>query len=136
MMDSLLTQDHARMVENPKKYEEERVEDNMVQHSRDIYKKTPEEHLLSKSFKRKLRKGFIPYWNRAVDFFIWKNYYDQLLTLFKISYDSFNNVSLMLISKFKYLLRHLPDNLEIYESQAILFFLSFTVQGLLVKTIL
>ncbi len=133
MMDELLVEDHARMLKNPKKYEEERVEDNMVHYSRDVHSKKPVDHLLSRAFKRKLKKGFIPYWNRAVDFFIWKNYYDQLLTLFKISYDSFNNVSMMLISKFKYLLRHLPDDLEIFESQANLTLLELHRSGIISK---
>ena len=117
-MASLLLEDSKLIAKNPKAYEEARVEDNLVHYSRDIYSKAPDKSLLSKSFKRKLKKGFIPYWNRPLDFWIWKNYYDYLLNLFNISYDSFNNVSTMLLSKFKYLLRHLPKDLTMFESQS------------------
>ncbi len=132
-MKELIDEDKALMTKNPKKYEQQRVEDNMVHYSRSIHNKAPSEHLLSRSFKRKLKKGFIPYWHRPVDFFIWKSYYDQLLTLFKVSYDSFSNVSMMLISKFKYLLRHLPKDLEIYESQANICLLELHRSGIISK---
>jgi hypothetical protein len=115
-MEELLTEDAKRVSINPKRYEQERVEDNMVQHSRDIMSSPTKSHILSKSFKRKLKKGFIPYWNRPVDYWVWENYYDQLLNIFKVSYDSFSNVSMMLLSKFKYLLRHLPNELVMHES--------------------
>jgi hypothetical protein len=115
-MTKFLAEDAARLKANPKKYEEQRVEDNMVHYSRDTFNKHPTHHMLSKSFKRRLKKGYIPYWNRPIDYFIWEHYYDQLLGLFKVSYDSFSNVSTMLLSKFKYLLRHLPNNLDMHES--------------------
>lgn len=72
--------------------------------------------IYTKSFKRKLKKGFLPYWNRPLDFFIWKNYHDSLLEYFKISFDSFGSVSLILLNRFRYLLRHFPKELKLYES--------------------
>jgi hypothetical protein len=115
-MQALLEEDSKLHTKNPKKYEQDRIASNEVDYSRNILKKNTDEHMLSKSFKRKLRKGFVPYWHRPVDFWVWKNYYDQLLELFKISYESFGNVSVMLLARFNYLLRHLPKDLQMYES--------------------
>ncbi|MBD67013.1 MAG: hypothetical protein CME62_17560 [Halobacteriovoraceae bacterium] len=112
----LLAEDRKLEKENPKRYEQEREEDNKVHYQKSVLEKETAHHILSKSFKRKLKKGFIPYWNRPVDYWVWKNYYDQLLKTFDLSYDSFGNVSVMLLYKFHYLLRHLPNDLGIYES--------------------
>lgn len=114
-MNELLQEDKVLLKENPKKYEQDREKSNLISKRKVIDKKTTK-HLLTKSFKRKLKKGFLPYWNRPVDFWIWKNYYDEILNYFNISYDSFGNVSLMLMHRFKYLLRHFPNNLNLYES--------------------
>lgn len=115
-MKELLDEDQRLSGENPKKYEQERNLDDEVQYTKNVLEKETTDHILSKSFKRKLKKGFVPYWNRPLDFWIWKNYYDQLLKIFDISYDSFGNVSIMLLYKFHYLLRHLPSDLKIFES--------------------
>jgi hypothetical protein len=115
-INSILNEDIKRIKENPKRYEQERNEDDLTGMNRSISDKETLHHILSKSFKRKLKKGFIPYWNRPVDFWIWLNYYDQMLERFKVTYDSFGNVSIMLLHKFHYLLRHLPRDLQIYES--------------------
>lgn len=115
-MQKLLEEDAEFQRSNPKKYEQERVASLEVDYSRNLTGKNPDEHMLSRSFKRKLRKGFVPYWHRPIDFWVWKNYYDQLLEVFKISYDSFGNVSVMLLARLKYLVRHLPRDLKMYES--------------------
>lgn len=115
-MEKLLEEDSDLHKSNPKKYEQDRVTANEVDYSRNLLKKNTDEHMLSKSFKRKLRKGFTPYWHRPIDFWVWKNYYDQLLEVFKISYESFGNVSVMLLARLNYLLRHLPHDLTMYES--------------------
>lgn len=115
-MQDLLEEDAAFHAANPKKYEQERVSSLEIEYSRNITGKNPDEHMLSRSFKRKLRKGFVPYWHRPIDFWVWKNYYDQLLEVFKMSYDSFGNVSVMLLARLKYLVRHLPRDLTMYES--------------------
>ena len=116
VMNSLLEEDKKRVENNPKKYEQERVEDEMEDYSRCVLEKETSDHILSKSFKRKLKKGFVPYWNRPLDVWVWINYYDQMLSTFQSSYDSFGNVSVMLLHKFHYLLRHLPRELQIFES--------------------
>jgi len=118
-MENLLNEDRKLQEENPKKYEQEREEDNKIEFSRSVLYKETNHHILSKSFKRKLKKGFVPYWNRPVDYWIWNNYYDQLLKTFNVSYDSFGNVSVMLLHKFHYLLRHLPKDLSIFESDSL-----------------
>lgn len=115
-MEQLLVEDSNLHKANPKKYEQERNTADEIDYSKNILKKNTDEHMLSRSFKRKLRKGFTPYWHRPIDFWVWKNYYDQLLDVFKISYDSFGNVSFMLLTRLNYLLRHLPHDLKMYES--------------------
>ncbi|MGE3608518.1 MAG: hypothetical protein AB7I27_02930 [Bacteriovoracaceae bacterium] len=115
-MQNLLDEDAKCFQENPKKYEQDRVASLEVDYSKNLLKKNTDEHMLSRSFKRKLRKGFTPYWHRPIDFWVWKNYYDQLLEVFKTSYDSFGNVSFMLLSRLNYLLRHLPTDLKMHES--------------------
>ena len=113
---NLLNEDLKRIKDNPKKYEQEREEGLKYDHMRSILDHETYEHILSRSFKRKLKKGFVPYWNRPIDFWLWLNYYDQMLDTFGTTYDSFGNVSVMLLYKFHYLLRHLPGDLQIYES--------------------
>lgn len=115
-MEELLAEDAKRYEENPKKYEQDREKSLEFDYSRNILGKNPDQHLLSRSFKRKLKKGFVPYWHRPIDFWVWKNYYDQLLEVFKSSYESFGNVSVMLLAKMNYLLRHLPKDLHMFES--------------------
>lgn len=115
-MEKLLEEDARLHEENPKKYEQNRIASTEVDYSKNLLKKNTDEHMLSRSFKRKLRKGFTPYWHRPIDFWVWKNYYDQLLEVFKISYESFGNVSVMLLAKLNYLVRHLPKDLTMYES--------------------
>ncbi|MES2529211.1 MAG: hypothetical protein V4598_19145 [Bdellovibrionota bacterium] len=115
-MEQLLEEDARLHQENPKKYEQDRITASEVDYSKNLLKKNTDEHMLSRSFKRKLRKGFTPYWHRPIDFWVWKNYYDQLLEVFKISYESFGNVSVMLLAKLNYLVRHLPKDLTMYES--------------------
>lgn len=132
-MQELLGEDRKLVQENPKKYEQERVEDDRVHYTKSVLSKETNHHILSKSFKRKLKKGFIPYWNRPVDFWIWKHYYDQLLSLFNISFDSFGNVSVMLMHKFNYLLRHLPRDLNIMESDTHLCLIELYRAGIINK---
>lgn len=115
-MKLLLEEDDRFQRENPKRYEQERNKADEMDWSQDLLHKTSDQHLLSRSFKRKLRKGFVPYWHRPIDFWIWKNYYDQLLSVFKTSYDSYGHVSVMLLARLKYLLRHLPRELQLHES--------------------
>ncbi len=117
-IDKLLDEDLKRKKENPKKYEQERNKDDEIDFKKDIMDVETTDHILSRSFKRRLKKGFLPYWNRPVDLWIWCNYYEQLLDLFNISYDSFGNTSLMMISRFDFLKRHFPSGLKLYESNS------------------
>ena len=133
LMVALLDEDKQLQSENPKKYEQERNKDDEVHFTKSVLEKETTDHILSKSFKRKLKKGYVPYWNRPLDFWIWKNYYDQLLKTFDISYDSFGNVSIMLLYKFHYLLRHLPSDLKIFESNVPIILLELYLAGIVSK---
>ncbi len=113
---ALLNEDQKLINENPKKYEQERNKADEVVYNRDIFSKETSHHMLSRSFKRKLKKGFLPYWNRTLDFWVWKYYYDQILETFNTSFDSFGNVSLMILSRFSYIRRHFPKTLELFEA--------------------
>ncbi len=115
-MFTLLETDREIHSHDPKVYERERLDSETLQGAREALKKTSNIPLLSKSFKRRLRKGFLPYWNRSIDLWIWENYYNQLLKLFDVSYDSFGNASLMLLSRFAYLERHLPPKMNLFET--------------------
>lgn len=135
-MKKLLDEDAKFQLENPKKYEQERIASLEIDYSRNLLKKNTDEHMLSKSFKRKLRKGFTPYWNRPIDFWVWKNYYDQLLDVFKISYESFGNVSMMLLSRLNYLFRHLPPDLSMFESNVQICLIELYRAGVISKSLL
>lgn len=112
----LLDEDQKLIATNPKKYEQERNKADEIVYNRDIFLKETAHHLLSRSFKRRLKKGFLPYWNRALDFWVWKYYYDQILELFNTSFDSFGNVSLMVLYRFNYIKRHFPQEVELFEA--------------------
>lgn len=115
-MDLLLKEDEKIHVENPKDYEFARNVQDTFDFHRDITHRQPTDHLLSRSFKRRLKKGYLPYWNRGIDFYIWSNYYDQLLEFFNISFDSFGNTSLMVEHRMTYLKRHFPKDLALFEA--------------------
>lgn len=112
----ILNEDQKLINTNPKKYEQERNKSDEIVFKRNIFEKETHHHLLSRSFKRRLKKGFVPYWNRALDYFVWKHYYDQILELFNTSFDSFGSTSLMTLSRFNYIKRHFPKSLELFEA--------------------
>ena len=89
------------------------------------------EETLSKSFKRKLKRDFLPYWNRPVDVWVWEHYYDQLLDYFNMGFDSFGNTSMMLLSRFAYLKRHLPQDLAYYETSPLICLLELLRGGII-----
>lgn len=117
-MKNLLAEDQKLINSNPKKYEQERNKADEIVYNRDIFEKETAHHLLTRSFKRRLKKGFLPYWNRTMDFWVWKYYYDQLLEMFNTSFDSFGNISLMILSRFSYIKRHFPKQVELFEANA------------------
>ena len=97
---------------SPKEYERKRVEMEKVFRR----KLDRPSEVLSKSFKRRLKKGITPYWHRGLDLWVWKEYYDLFLSFFKTSYDSLGGSSLMLINRFEYIKRHLPGSVTLWES--------------------
>jgi hypothetical protein len=112
----LLIVDSSEERENPKKYEQDRNRDTMFDYSKDILSKDAADYMLSRSFKRRLKKGFVPYWNRGVDFYIWYYYYDQLLELFNSSFNSFGNASYMILSRFSFIEKNIPAKTKIAEA--------------------
>lgn len=133
MIHDLLVEDKKIHAENPKQYERDRNDDDQVDFSSNILDKKTDEHLLSRSFKRRLKKGFIPYWNRTLDFWIWKNYYDQLLSTFNLSYDSFGNTSLMILFRFNYLRENFPSDLELFESNTPIILIELLRKNVIMK---
>ena len=108
----LLDEDTKLHEEDPKAYERLRLEMEKT-YSRKMNRPN---QVLSKSFKRRLKKGITPYWHRGLDLWVWKEYYDLFLSFFKTSFDSLGGSSLMLINRFEYLKRHLPDSVTLWES--------------------
>ncbi len=111
----ILLKDQRLRHSHPKEYERARNEDDLFDYSKDVFDKWPLDQMLSRSFKRRLKKGFLPYWNRPLDFWVWCFYHDQLLSLFKSTFDSFGNTSLMMLSRFHYLKNHFPQDLQLFE---------------------
>lgn len=117
-IEDILQKDQEQFRLNPKLYERGRNKDDEIVFKKELFGTS--DNILSRSFRRRLKKGYLPYWNRPHDPWVWQNYYDQLLSLFNISYDSFGNTSLMLLSRFKYLRRHLPGDLKLYEGHVLI----------------
>lgn len=127
----------SRVVEVRSRIDEilQRDEDLINNHSKTYERKrvNNDKDLISKSYKRRLKKGFLPYWNRPLDFWIWDSFYDKLLSIFNVSYDSFGNTSLMLMSRFTYLKRSLPKDLILNESNHYLALIELYDQGFINK---
>lgn len=116
-IDDILSEDQDLHQKHPKGYENNRVESLLYQHEGVDVNRTSSTHMMGKSFKRRLKKGFLPYWNRPIDLWLWIHYYDQMLQLFDLSFDSFGQSSLMNQFRLSYLRRHFPDNLDLFESR-------------------
>ena len=130
---NILAEDARLNKENPKRYEQERNKDDEFDFSKDILSKESTHHILSRAFKRRLKKGFTPYWNRTLDFWVWTRYYDQLLSLFNSSFDSFANTSLMILSRFAFLRRHFPPQLELFEGNINIALIELLRAGIILK---
>ncbi len=115
-MNELLEEDAKRVEDNPKRYEQERNSSEEITFINDLFDKKSSDFILSKGFKRRLKRGYVPYWNRVVDFYVWAKYYDPLLKIFNVSYDSFGQTSLKLFFRYRYLKRHFPKNFTFFES--------------------
>lgn len=120
--EKILKEDQDLLLQGRKNYENKRILDNEVSINKNVLTKEVQEAILSRSFKRRLKKEFLPYWNRPIDFWIWLNYYDPLLNLFNISYDSFGQTSFMSFSRMQYLRRHIDKNISFYESSIYIVF--------------
>ncbi len=130
---NVLTEDEKLYKSNPKKYEQERNRDDEFDFKKDLMAKESYHHILSRSFKRRLKKGFVPYWNRSLDLWIWLYFYDQLLEFFNTSYDSFGNTSLMILSRFSYLRRHFSEDLKLFEGNNNIALIELLRAGVILK---
>ncbi len=129
----ILKSDQDLLLQGRKSYEERRVDNNQLssldmdffapKNSKVMGIKQSNEALLSKSYKRRLKKDFLPYWNRPLDFWVWQNYYDPLLNIFKFSYDSFGQTSFISYSRLNFLRKHLGEDIFLYESNIYIIFL-------------
>jgi hypothetical protein len=120
---SVLEKDSVYEKENPKDYERARNKQDEYVHRLKVFSSNQTTYTpISKSLKKRLRRGFIPYWNRPIDLFICLNYYNELIQVFNYSYDSFGHTSLMNIKRFNYLSKHLTG-VNIWESNIYLNFL-------------
>lgn len=122
VISNLLEQDQFFELNNPKEYERARNKQDEYVHQQKVYSLDKINSLLTKSLKKRLRRGLIPYWNRPIDLYIWENYYDQLIQVFNFSYDSFGHTSLMNLKRFNYLKKHLAY-VNIWEANIYLIFL-------------
>ncbi len=111
----LLNNDLEKVNNDPKNYERERREGKMLF--------SEEEPPLSRALKRKLKKGFLPYWNRPLDLWVWIHYHDLLLKFFNFSYDSMGTTSLMALSRFSYVCRHFSSHLNLFEGNVFIILL-------------
>tara|TARA_Y100001970_G_C14215073_1_gene849181 strand:+ start:144 stop:1121 length:978 start_codon:yes stop_codon:yes gene_type:complete len=132
-MDVLLLKDQEMKAKNPKRYEAARNEAESVDPSKNILNIKTDEHILSRAFKRRIKKGILPYWNRPLDFWVWTQYYDQQMELFNTSFDSFGTASLMILSRFNYLKRHFPKELLLFEGNVQLALLELLKAKILTK---
>lgn len=133
--DKLLKEDADLHSSHPKSYEEKRVLKDQVKLSKEVIKHNSKDtpSLISRSLRRRLKRGFLPYWNRALDFWVWDNYFDLMLNLFKCSFDSFGNTPLIVMSRFSYIKKHLPKKLEVYEANYQLNLIEFYKAGIISK---
>jgi hypothetical protein len=91
---------------------------------------------LLKSLRKRLKKGFSPYFNRNIDFWVWTQYYDQLLKYFNGSYDSFSNLSYSFYSRFMYLKKRFPHTVQFSESRPRLILLELLRQGIVKEALI
>jgi hypothetical protein len=132
-MEEILKIDKEFEKKNPKKYEQDRNRDDLYDYGRNTLHEPADSYIMSRSFKRRLKKGFIPYWNRAIDFFVWSNYYNQLLQFFNLSFDSFGTTSTMVQSRFNYLQRHFPRGMSLSESRGQLVLIELLRSGIILQ---
>lgn len=132
-MSTILDQDNYFNKINPKKYEQDRNLDDLFDYTKNKDDEPATNYMLSRSFKRRLKKGFVPYWNRALDFWVWCHYYNQLLEIFNLSFDSFGSTSLMVQSRFSYLRRHFPSELNLFEASGHIVMIELLRSGTILK---
>lgn len=117
----------------PKNYEHNRLAMELFDYSKNLFAKETIDPILSRSFKRKLKKGFIPYKNRPVDFWVWCRYHDVFLEIFKTSYESIGQISQIGQQRLFYLFRHFSKGTQLYESSPLFLCVELFRANLLVR---
>lgn len=131
-MNASLETDSNLHKKHPKTYEEMRVLNDQEEIGKALIKKNFDTTgMISRAYRRRLKKGFLPYWNRTLDYFIWNKYFDLMLDFFKTSFDSFGTTSLMVMSRFTYMKKHFSKDMKIYESNANLNLLELYKAGII-----
>ncbi len=71
---------------------------------------------ISKSLKKKLKRGVNPFWNRNIDVLVWTLFYDIEKELFNSCFDSFSSNTIHSFFFFNSYLKRFLSDIEIYES--------------------
>lgn len=130
-INDILKIDQIKHLEDPKGYERERNEKDLFYLKRNLFERPNDVHMIDKSFKRRLKKGLLNYWNRPIDFYLWRSYYTQMLDIFNDVYDSFGNVPLKLYFKFEQLKNYIPKEITLNESDEKIVLLEMHRAGIL-----
>ena len=125
LIDDLFLQDEEEYKKNPKEYEYKR-QDQKRDWKKDFLWNDFVDHTLTKSLKRRLKKGLVPYWNRSIDLWIWLSYGDLMQNYFKKTYNSYGHMSLSFYLFNQFIQKKLKADYNIYEANFYLILLELT----------
>jgi len=112
----LLDEDAIFAKTHPKKYEQERKRDELIDFKKHLLDAKPTTAQLSVTFKRKLKKGFIPYLHRPIDAWVWLHYFDAMAKVFNVTFDSYGHASVPLLQRFAFLRGQLSSDCSFFET--------------------
>lgn len=115
-LQNLLEEDAQFAKSQPKKYELERKRDDLVDFKKNLLDQKISGPQLSVAFKRKLKKGFIPYMHRPIDAWVWMHYFDAMQKAFGVTFDSFGHVSVPLLQRFALFRQQLGSEANLAET--------------------
>jgi hypothetical protein len=116
MLNKQLDEDAIYAKTHPKKYEQERKRDELIDFKKHLLESRPTSSQLSLTYKRKLKKGFIPYLHRPIDAWVWMHYFDAMNEAFKVTFDSYGHVSVPLLQRFAYFRSQFPTTCDFFET--------------------
>ncbi|MDH4468031.1 MAG: hypothetical protein QE271_08235 [Bacteriovoracaceae bacterium] len=115
-LNKLLDEDAMFAKTHPKKYEQERKRDELIDFKKNLLEQKTSSAQLSLPFKRKLKKGFAPHLHRPIDAWVWLHYFDAMHLAFGVTFDSFGHVSVPLLQRFSIFREQLGIKTEIAET--------------------